>query len=182
MLTIPPTPAQKAYKRVLRISRLNGWSVAIFGGLSMLVALLFGDLVGAFIGLCVTLAGWMEIRGGRQLRRRDVDGMKLLVRSQLFLLAVILSYCASRLGSFDSETVLANLTPDMEAVLTQAGLEKADVVVLVHTVFLALYITVAVVCLIYQGGLALYYRGKTKLVAEAITAPIAIPAQDLLPS
>lgn len=176
MSASPLTPALKALQRVQKISRLNGWSVALFGGLSVIVALLFGDLLGAFIGLCVTLAGAMEIHGGRLLRRRDADGMKWLVRSQLFLLAVILSYCASRLGSFDADTVLANLTPDMETVLQEAGLGKSDVIALVKSTFFILYIAVAATCLLYQGGLALYYRSKTKLVAEALATP-TVPNQ-----
>lgn len=136
-----------------------------------MAALLLGDLLGGFIGLCVIVSGWMEIRGGRQLKRNETDGVKWLVRSQLFLLAVILSYCASRLGSFDRDTVLANLTPDMETIFQEAGLEKADVLALVQSTFYAVYSAVALTCLIYQGGLALYYRSKTELIHEALNTP-----------
>ena len=53
----------------------------------------------------------MEIRGHKLLKRRNPDGMKSLVRSQMFLLAVILVYCATRLGSFDDNTVMGNPNP-----------------------------------------------------------------------
>ncbi len=175
MSTPSPTPAAKALKRVLTISRLNGWSVIIISGLGALLALAMGDLTSVLIGLLVAVAGGMEVRGNTQLKRRDPDGMKLLVRSQLFLLAVILVYCASRLGSFDADTAMANLTPDMEAILKEAGLERADILPLVRTTFLATYLAVAATCLIYQGGLALFYRSKTKLVTEALTAPPPVP-------
>jgi hypothetical protein len=173
--TPEPTPPQKALKRVLRISRLNGWSVAIFAGLCVLVALLMGDLVSCFIGLLVVAAGWMEIRGHNKLKRRNPDGMRLLVRSQMFLLAVMLVYCASRLGSFDADSALANLTPDMEAMLKEGGLERGDILPMVHTFFLVLYGTVALTCIIYQGGLALYYRSKIRLVTEALTTLPVVP-------
>jgi hypothetical protein len=171
MTTPEPTPADKALKRVLAVSRLNGWSVAIFAALCVLVALGMGDLLGIAICLLVLVSGWMEIRGNRLIKQRDPAGMKWLVRSQMFLLAVILAYCARCLGSFDSDSVMSNLTPDMEAVLKEAGIEKADLVPLVHKMFFVLYGAVALTCLIYQGGLALFYRGKTALVTEALTRP-----------
>ena len=39
----------------------------------------------------------------------------------LTLLGVILVYCVSRLGSFDGDTALANLTPEMEVALINDG-------------------------------------------------------------
>jgi hypothetical protein len=89
----------------------------------------------------------------------------------MLLLALVLAYCSSRLGSFDGETALANLTPDMEAALKEAGLNRADILPLLHQMFLALYLSVALVSLVYQGGLAFYYRSKTRLVTEALTSP-----------
>jgi len=177
-VTPTPTPPEKALKRVLTISRLNGWSVIIIAGLGVLLALALGDLSSAAIGLLGGISGVMEVRGNRALKRRDADGMKLLVRSQLFLLAVILVYCASRLGSFDADTVLGNLTPDMETILKEGGIEKSEILPLVRLMFITIYCTVAVTCLIYQGGLALWYRSKAPLVTAALTtqpphAPLA---------
>jgi len=160
---------------VLTVSRLNGWGVAIFAVLGVLVALVMGDLLGIAICLFVLASGWMEIRGNRKLQRRDPDGMKWLVRSQMFLLAVILAYCARCLGSFDSDTVMANLTPDMEAMLKESGIEKADILPLVHKMFFVLYGAVALTSLLYQGGLALFYRGKTARVTEVLTRPPLVP-------
>ena len=174
MTTPTLTPAEKALQRVLTISRLNGWSVTVIASLGSLLALVLGDLTSLFIGGCVVVAGIMEVRGNRQLQRRDPDGMKGLIRSQLFLLAVMLVYCVGRLGSFDADTAMASLTPDMEAVLKEAGLERADILPLVRMTFLGTYLAIAATCLIYQGGLALYYRSKVRLVTEALTTPPAV--------
>ena len=171
-----PTPAQKAYARVVRIARLNGWSVVIVAGLGALLALALGDWLSVGIGLLIAGAGAMEIHGGRRLQRRDPDGMKWLVRSQMTLLALILAYCASRLGSFDDQTVFGNLTPDMEAMLKEAGINRAEIMPMVRTMFYALYGSFAVVTIFYQGGMALYYRGKIALVTEAIHTPPARPS------
>ena len=177
MTTPEPTPAQKALKRVLTVSRFNGWSVIIIAGLGILLTLVLGDVLGTIIGLLAVVSGWMEVRGGRKLKQRDPEGMKLLVRSQLLLLSVILAYCASRLGSFDAETAMGNLTPDMAASLKEVGLERADILSMVRTTFYVTYVTVAVVTVFYQGGMALYYRRKTALVTEALAAlPVVPPA------
>ena len=173
MTSPAPTPPEKALRRVLTISRLNGWSVIIIAGLGVLLSMLLMDPLGIVICLLAIASGWMELRGRQKLKRRDPAGMKWLVRSQLFLLAVILAYCASRLGSFDSDSMMSNLTPEMETLLKEGGVEKADIVPLVHKGFLLLYGGLALTCLIYQGGLALYYRSKTPLVTEALAAPPA---------
>ena len=70
MTTPAPTPQEKVLKRVLKVSRLNGWSVAVFAGLCVLLTLALGDLLGSIIGLLAVTSGWMEIRGHRQLQRR----------------------------------------------------------------------------------------------------------------
>jgi hypothetical protein len=175
MTTPAPTPEAKTLQRVLLISRLNGWSVIIVAGLGVLLALILGDLTSIFIGLLVAAAGYMEVRGHQKLKRRNPEGMPLLVRSQMFLLAVILAYCASRLFSFDPDSMLAGVTPEMKELLKESGISLADIVPLVHQAFLALYGTLAVTCLIYQGGMAIYYRRRTLIVAAALRALPVIP-------
>ena len=172
-----PTPAQKVLHRVLLIAAIDGWSVIVIAGLGILLTLLLGDFSSLFVGVLVLAAGVMELRGRRQLRRRDPGGMKLLVRAQLFLLAVILVYCASRLGSYDQESMLANLTPDMKAMLKESGIEMADLAPLVQLAFFLTYGLLALLTLIFQGGLILYYRRKTRLITDALAAPPMPPAQ-----
>ena len=58
--------------RVMRTARLNGWSIAVFAGLCALISLAFGDLVGAFIGIVVTVGGVTEIRGLRRLKQHEI--------------------------------------------------------------------------------------------------------------
>ncbi len=174
MTVPPPTPQQLALKRVLKISRMNGWSVALFAGLCALISLALGDLVGGGTGLFIAAGGVMEIRGHHLLKKREADGLTWLVRSQLFVLGVILAYAVSRLFSFDSEYVLSNLTPEMEGLLKDGGISRAEIVPLVQTAFRAAYGSVILVTLIYQGGLAFYYRRKSPLVIEALAQPPSI--------
>jgi hypothetical protein len=174
--SVEPTPEEKVYRRVLFVAGFDGWSVIVVAGLGTLLSLLFFSLTGIFVGLLLVGAGVMELHGRRLLRRRDADGMRWLVRAQLFLLSVILVYCSSRLGSFDAETAMGNLTPEMEAALGEAGLAKADILPLVHTTFVATYATVAIVSLLFQGGLALYYRKRVGRVTAFLAQPPGMAA------
>ena len=169
MTAPPPTPPQLALRKVLKISRLNGWSVAAVAGLGTLLSLAFGDLAGGSLGLLIVASAAMEIHGHRLLMRRDATGMTWLIRAQLFFLSVIMAYAVSRLFSFDGEYILSNLTPEMEEALNAAGVSRAELVPLVQLFFRVFYGTIMFVSLIYQGGLAFFYRRKSLLVAEALS-------------
>ena len=166
-----PTPPEKILARVLLVSAIDGWSVITLAGFGVLLALALGDLSGAFTGLLIVTAGIIELTGRRRLLRGDAGGMKRLVQAQLFLLAVILVYCATRLGGFDPELVMSNLTPEMEAALAESGIARADVVPAVQVLFYLVYGLVALVSVVCQGGLILYYRSRTARVAEALATP-----------
>lgn len=168
MAPLPPTPAEKTLRRVLLIAALDGWSVIAVAGLGVLLTLLLGDLSGLLVGALVLTGGVLELRGRGRLLRRDATGMRLMARAQLLMLSVILVYCVSRLGSFDSETVLSSLTPEMEAMLKESGVERADLLPLVQIAFYSTYATAALASLLFQGGLALYYRNRAGLVATAL--------------
>lgn len=170
-----PTPDQTLQK-VLKIARLNGWSVALFAGFCTLFAALVGDLTGGLVGLLVVAAGAMEIRGYRMLRRRNPDGMAWLIRAQLFLLTVVLVYAVSRVMSFDRELALENLTPEMRDALRQLEMKPEDIIPIVQRVVWALYGGVALATCLYQGGLAYYYRRRRPAVAAALAAPPLPPA------
>ncbi len=169
--TSAPTAEEKTYRRVLLVSRLDGLSIVIVAAVGGLLALLLGDLVGVLVALFVIGAGAMELRGHRLLKKRDAGGMRWLVRSQLLLLAVILSYCTSRLGSFDRESVMGNLTPDMAGMLQESGIDQAEIGPLVQQMFYVLYGSVALVTLIYQGGMAAYYRSRSARVTAFLATP-----------
>ena len=121
------------------------------------------------------------------LKHGNADGMRWLVRSQLVVLATIWAYAARQLLSFDEgylqeqaipaiRDLLAALGIDLDETLKQVDLSIKDLVPLVRRAFYLLYGGVMAVTLLYQGGLALYYRRRTAVVAQALTAPPAVIA------
>ncbi len=175
----PPALPEETLRRVLRLAKGNGLSVLIIAGLGTLVSLAFGDLVGAGVGLVVAYGGWMELNGRRTLLRGDAAGVDRLIRAQWIVLGAILAYCVTRFASFDSDTALGGLTPDMRSQLTEAGLDVAAILPLVRLIFYLTYATVAVVTLLYQGGMARYYSRRREPVGQALAArlrPVVPPA------
>jgi hypothetical protein len=167
----PPRPPEEVLRRVLKFSRLNGWSVVVFAGLCTLGSLAMGEPVGIGIGLLVILGGALEVRGYRLLQRGHADGLRWLIRSQLVVLGVIWVYVVTRLVSFDEGTVREAFSSDMRASLSELGLSFEDILPLVRRTFYLLYGGVLAVTLLYQGGLALYYRRRGPAIELALQAP-----------
>jgi hypothetical protein len=164
----PPPLPEETLRRVLRISRINGWSVVIIAGFGALVSLMFGDLSGAFVGLIVAYGGWTEVLGQKQMQRGDADGVRRLVRAQWIVLGAILVYCVTRMASFDADTALSALTPGVRSELASAGIDVESLMPMVRLVFYVSYTAVAVVTLFYQGGLARFYHRRESIVRQAL--------------
>lgn len=168
-------------RRVLRTSKHNGWSVAIFAVLSFLISIFTGGLLGLGMGVFIIVGGVMEIKGYRRLRRRHFDGMKLLVRSQLVVLGAVWAWAVPSLVSFDPTYLKEQVIPNMreilstagmnlDSVLGQVGISINQVVPLVHLFFVTVYASIMLATLIYQGGMAWYYHRQRGAVEAALKA------------
>jgi hypothetical protein len=166
---------QEVLRRVLRLSALNGWSVTLFAGFCALISLLFGQLVGTGVGAMITIGGIMELRGRRKLQQHDIDGMRLLVRAQLLVLGVVLVYAVSRVASFDAEFARSNISPEMQQLLTESGVDVGEILPLIKLAFYAFYGAVILATIIYQGGMAWHYHRRTAAVHTALAVPPAVP-------
>lgn len=168
---------EKSLRRVLFISAMDGWSVAIFAGLCTAVSLLAVEWVGVGIGLVITGCGVMELCGRAQLKRGQADGLAWLIRAQMIILIVICLYAFAKLLTFDEAALMAEVTPEMRSALIQAGVAIDDFRPWLKPVVYTLYLTVIGVTLLFQGGLALYYRSCRAKVRAALAprAPSALP-------
>lgn len=187
-----PSPSQKSLSRVIAIARLDSVGIMVIGGLSSLLALVTLEPMGLAISVLALLAGVTEWRGVRALLRRDGGtGMKRLVLAQLLLLTVILVYCARCIFSFDAgllqdripevnEWMSALLGITLDEFLQESGLTVAELVPMARQAFMLFYGLVTVASLVFQGGLALYYRRRTPLVIAALAEPPAVPRQSPL--
>lgn len=171
---------ERAVRRVLAISRMNGGGVLVLASLCAVVSLLSRDGAGFVVSALAVLSGGMEVRGGRALRDGDPRAGTLLPGSQLLLLAAILAYSLFRLATFDSAHALEALAPsirrilqgyaDATGVLDEAALR--DAVAGVYRLVLA---SVILASLLYQGGLSFWYRRAARRALASPPAPPRAP-------
>jgi len=174
----PPLPTE-VLARVLRVAAIDGFTLVFIAGGFGVVSALCSDWLGAVVGGLAAAAGLVELRGRRRLRSGDANGMSELVRSQFFLLTIILFYVIYQLLRFDPQTLLASIDSALASVQRSSGMEVTSLATsldLTQQQFLVLarrlvgvtYIVVGVVSLLCQGGLAFYYHRRKQTVAKAL--------------
>lgn len=162
------SPSEKTLRRVLLISAIDGWSIAILAGFCTLISLLFGEWIGVLVAALITAGGVIELRGRGLLTRGDERGLSHLVRAQLLVLGTIWVYSLGNMISYDEELIMAQFTPELRSLLTQAGLSVDQLRPMLKPVFFGFYLVVIAVTLLFQGGLALYYHSRRPKIAEAL--------------
>ena len=169
----------KKIQRALSISKYNGWSIALFSGLVVLISLFLGDFTSVGVGLLVVLAGSMEVCGHHLLKRGRRSAILWLSGSQLWLFLVIVTYAVAQIVFFDLARLLSATLGLIQAVVDRAkafGLLSASDLDLIQTVvrdeeairellttaFYATYVGVILTVFLYQGGLFLFYQSRRK--------------------
>jgi hypothetical protein len=103
------------------------------------------------------------------LRAADHRGMTWLISSQLYLMTVVLGYVGYRLANPESDPIikLVKTAVASDGVdLQQAGMDPATFMAQFPAELRLLYLAVAGLTVVYQGGMAIYYlRRRTAVVA-----------------
>lgn len=170
----PPLPLSPL-RRLLAIARVDGWSIVIVAGAGTLVAIAQTSWLAAIAGSLILLAGLGELHGRRALLAGRPVGLRWLVGSQLFLLAIIWVYAWCRWRFFDPTAMWAELPAlaqtQIDRQLLAAGLvPEFDRPLLLQMMNGLVCLVLAIVSLFYQGGLAAYYATRRRMVTEALLA------------
>jgi len=168
---------EKTLRRILLVSAIDGWSIALFAGLCTLVSLFLGEWIGVLVGGLVTAGGVLEVRGRAALIRGESAGISGLVRAQTLILVTIWIYALLNLITYDEAAIMAQFTPELRSALSQAGMSVEDLRPMMKPAFFGFYLVVMGVTLLFQGGLALYYRSRRPAVAAALEARGAAPSE-----
>ena len=170
----------KTLHRILLISALDGWSVALFAGLCTVISLLLGEWIGLLVGALVTAGGVFELRGRSALLRGDANGLTCLVRAQLLILSTIWVYSLGNIVTYNEAKIMAQLTPELRNALSQAGMSIEELQRMMKPAFFGFYLTVMGVTLLFQGGLGRYYHSRRAAIAQALdgarTTPPSLPS------
>lgn len=153
------------------MARFDGWSILLVAGFFALMSAYSRDVSGAVIGLLVAAAGAIELHGVALLRAGR-NGMRWLISSQFYLMAVMLGYVGLRLLRPDVSWLLPYITGDaaepVEQAAQQAGMSVQEM--LVESLRM-IYFCVAAITVLYQGGMAVYYLRRRSAVAVALEEP-----------
>jgi hypothetical protein len=159
-----PSPAD-TLRKVIKVARINGMVVVFpVACLCTLGAAVLGDWKSTIFGLLIAASGWSEWHGAKLLKRGEARGIDWLVRSQLYLLGLILLYSLWQMARYNPAVVRSLITPSVARMYEDAGVDIQDVV---RIAYYALYGTLALSTLFYQGGLALFYRRRAAAVRAA---------------
>ena len=171
----PPLLPAHSLRRVLAISRVDGWSVVGVAGLSVLFSLWQGSYAMAAAALMVALTGAIELHGRRLLLQRQPQGLGRLIGAQIFLLIIIWLYAWYRWQHFDTDALWAELPGVLQAHVTNslldAGLDpEFHRQILLKVTNQLTCAVLALVSLVYQGGLAFWYARQRARIRQALLA------------
>ncbi len=156
---------------VLRISNINAWSVTLIASGFTLLSLLGWSVAGIVVGSAVTGAGLMELHGQKALKTNPSQARQWMVGSQVWLMTGVLSYCIWRLIMLDPADPFAVLgdAGQLLQMVEIMGIPPAHLEQLFVQSYRITYGLIAALTVLFQGGLALYYRSRIGRL-EAIQA------------
>jgi hypothetical protein len=143
------------------VALFDGWSVAVFAGLTLLGGLVGLSWVGILLGGGMAAAAFVELKAVKRLRALDANVTKTLAWNQVFLGALLFSYAVySLVLIYTGRTELAN---QLEAYpeMTDMAVNVNEIAKLIGLLVYGTLITVAIVC---QGGTALFYLSRRKYI------------------
>ncbi len=127
------------------------------------------------VALVVALAGGIELHGHRLLLRQQPQGLSLMVGAQVSLLFIIWLYAWYRWHFLDATALWAELPGFMQAHVTNSLLDAGLDPEFHRQLLLKLTnqltcVVLALVSLVYQGGLACWYGRQRSCIRQALLA------------
>jgi len=143
--------------RAVTVARFDGWTLAVFAGLTFLMAAF--DWTNMIVGIGLGAIACVELYGANRLRRLEPAAIRLLGFNQLTLGALLILYALWRIHAESSGGGLlaaATASDPQAAPLLQSyqGLGQSIVI--------AFYGTLIAIAILGMGGMALFYSSRRK--------------------
>ena len=159
----------RALRRAARTALSSSGTTLLIGAVSALCAAFSPDWKNVTLSLAILAVGSIEYVGQRRLLRADRGAPRLLMRNQLAFLGVIVAYCMFQMLTFSTDALKKEaVSPEFREQLHQLPqMEKsmdAEIDKWGALTHFALYGSLILVSILFQGGLAWYYATRSKHV------------------
>ena len=151
----------KKVRRAAGVARLSGMTLVFFTVTSLLSGIF--DITGVFVGLALAPIAWCELRGASQLRKFDLGACRWLAFNQLALCVFVVVYAGWNLWK-------VMVGPDMYAEYIAADPAMAEMLgpigEMSKMITFAVYTTLIPTAVVFQGGMALYYLTRKRILVS----------------
>ena len=155
--------ARERSKKILKVAKVasfNAWCTAIIAVLSVPFA--FSSITGLLLTVGFAIIAFNEFQGRNRVLKFDPSGATLLGWNQLGFLAMIIVYCLWTMYTSYNEKL------DMPAEVKAAIGDMGDLESLVKQLMIWFYGLVIALSILFQGGNALYYFSRRKLIEKFV--------------
>lgn len=178
MAAKPPPIPELVYRRVILVGKVHGYTVLVAAGMMALFFAMGGFWGLAFAACLAAGTGAMESHGAGLLARGDEKGMDWLVRAQLLLLLVVLSFVTYYLFNFN-EAFFSEMIPELRARAAETyprfgmadpypRLSDADLLLVMRLGQNMTLVMIGLMSCVYQGLMARYYHRRRAAISQAL--------------
>jgi hypothetical protein len=145
----------KKIRRAASVATTSGWTMGVFGGLTLITSLF--DITGLLLGAGMCVLAHYELRGAKMLRRLDLETPKKLARNQVIFGVLLILYAGiamwtSLSGPSEIDKAVGN-DPQVAQMMGSFGsLEK--------TMYIGVYTAMIFAAIVGCGGTAWYYSTR----------------------
>jgi hypothetical protein len=152
-------------RRAANVARFDGWTVGFFAAITILTG--FTSASALLLGTGMAIVAYVEFDGATKLRRLFPHAPRRLAINQACLGTMLILYALWQLyvgmSTASHYATLAGGDPQMAKML-------APVESITRAVTIAVYVTLIAVAISMQGGTALYYLSRQKLLEQYVRA------------
>jgi hypothetical protein len=177
---MPARTPQQRFQRLLAIARFDAISLIVVAGPAALVALVLREWPSAAVGVAVALCGWLEWLGQRQLSRSHRHGLGWMCTAQLVCLLAILLYARHLAGQARADHILQLLPSFTREQLFEVFPDSESAEEFLLFVQRLMVAAIALVAIVYQGAMALYYLRARALVRTVFEQPTPLAEPPVL--
>jgi hypothetical protein len=155
--------ARQQFKKIGRAAStaaMSGWSIAIFGFLTLITG--FMSFSGLMLGVGMCLIAYFELKGAKLIRRLDPDVTKRLAINQLVFGVLLTIYACSSMWT------ALHVPSDLDRELSAQGADVSQILGpgMEQTIWVAVYASVILAAILGCGGMAWYYLSRRKFIVN----------------